>query len=1749
MADRFWVGGSGTWNTTSTTNWSTTSGGSSGASVPTSVDSVFFDQLGTYTVTCSGILACLDITVSTGTVSIAGSADFNISGSMFLAVGTTWPASGIVNFTSTTTGRTVTTNGATPGTGNTVNFQGIGGGWTLLSSLSTGTSSSVTVNAGTLNTNGFNVTAFSFSTVGSNSVKVVNLGSSTISAQTPGTSFNFSGTNTTVNAGTSTLNCPGTFTGLASDTGVFHNINFTNSSSNTINSNSRFNNVTVNAALNITGSNTFNNFTLTGPGSVGIVTITLGGTQTINGTLTTSNTAGNRRIFFSTTNYGMPQDLVVNSAPNITDCDFRGIHVYGTAAPISGTRIGNRGECRGITFSAPKTVYWSFALGGLWTDNAWATLIGGAVSTDNFPLPQDTGAIVNTGLNTSAVVATSGSTPYLSSVDMSARTNAMTFNVSGISPTCYGNWTNGSGTTLTTANTITFSGGGVQTITSAGKAFAQPITVDTYGGTVQLADALNIGFNTLTVTNGTFNTAGYAVTARDLVSSDANVKTINFGASTITLAPNISGTILNFATATNLNFNAGTSQLTINTTQTVTFAGGNKTFYNVSFVGTGSPLTTINNANTFNNLTFDAPASAALRPCVFSANQTINGILTVNGGSAVRRIFLQSDTVGTPRTLTVNSISAPDCDFRDITLVGAASGASPTRAGNCGGNSGITFPAPKTVYWNLAGTNSWLATGWAASSGGTPDINQFPLAQDTAVFDNAGAITEIRLQNNVIISGINAANRTTAMALNSFGGNSGIYGSIVLGSGVTVTSTSNPIAFSRNGTHTITSNGVQFGCPIAVSHPLANVQLADALSLDSFATLALNAGTFDAVTYNVTAGAFSGNATLTRLLMGSGTWTLSGTGTVWNLISGGTLIVGTSTILLSDTSSAARTFWGNGYYFNKLTIGGSTGTSTLTINNAVTFGEIDSTKTVPHTVRFTQNVDTTIGKWSIKGTPGNLVTVSSNSSGTAFNLSIAGPATSSIDYLSIRDCNVQATSFGEFYVGANSTNVSNNTRVIFAATPAPRTLYWVGGTGNWSDTNRWSLTSGVAAPVAIPTSLDAVIFNSDSSATAYTATIDAGVTLARCAAFTMAGPATNSITFSGTVPIAFNGNVSFAATGISRTYTGQMNLVGNGNHTFTTNGVTFANGWNIAGIGATWTLGSAFTNNNAGTTCNLTYGTLDTSVNNYNMSFSGFLSSTGSAARSLRLNGSTCSFGTNISGGVTQYNAINLTLIAGTSNIQVQANGTSWGTINGPVAFNNVTFTSTIASFFNINGTNTFNALSFAGRTNSNDIMFLTFNGNQTIGTLTLNPGGGANMRLFLRSDTIGTPRTLAVTTLTAGAADVDFRDIAVTGAAAPLTGTRFGDAKGNSGITFPAAKTVYWNLSAGGGWDQTGWALAAGTGAATAVNNFPLAQDTAVFQGLTGTLTSGATVTIGSSFNIGTIDMSARTTNTITLATGNASPTICGNWINGTGTTITGSGTITFAGRVAQTITSAGKTFPQFFVFNNPGGSVTLQDAFASSASGQFPFLAGTFNAALYNVTLSGAQISSTGDLVRTINFGSGTWTLGQGGSTFNASGTNFTALGTATLSFTAVTGKSFGGGGFNYSGITINQGGSGMLTISGDNTLKTVTSTFSASSAATINLNNNTHTLIEPWQATGQGSRVLTVTGLNNLAPAALIFSGAGPAANVNYLATSHIRVYPVNNSWYAGPYSTNIRSLGWVRTAAVTTTSAVSNFFLLS
>ena len=72
MANRYWVGADGAWDAT-TTHWSETSGGASGATVPTLSDDVYFDaSSGGGSVTLSGEKSCLAFTSTGFTGGIAG---------------------------------------------------------------------------------------------------------------------------------------------------------------------------------------------------------------------------------------------------------------------------------------------------------------------------------------------------------------------------------------------------------------------------------------------------------------------------------------------------------------------------------------------------------------------------------------------------------------------------------------------------------------------------------------------------------------------------------------------------------------------------------------------------------------------------------------------------------------------------------------------------------------------------------------------------------------------------------------------------------------------------------------------------------------------------------------------------------------------------------------------------------------------------------------------------------------------------------------------------------------------------------------------------------------------------------------------------------------------------------------------------------------------------------------------------------------------------------------------------------------------------------------------------------------------------------------------------------------------------------------------------------------------------------------------------------------------------------------------
>ena len=703
--------------------------------------------------------------------------------------------------------------------------------------------------------------------------------------------------------------------------------------------------------------------------------------------------------------------------------------------------------------------------------------------------------------------------------------------------------------------------------------------------------------------------------------------------------------------------------------------------------------------------------------------------------------------------------------------------------------------------------------------------------------------------------------------------------------------------------------------------------------------------------------------------------------------------------------------------------------------------------------------------------------------------------------------------------------------------------YWVGGTASWDGTagTKWSTTSGGGGGSAIPTSADDVFFDAASGAS--TVTIASGNT--GCKSLTCTG-FTGTLTGSATLSIA--GSFTLA-TGMTCSATGQWTITGSGTLTSAGKTLPFLL---INGSAITVNQGDAFTftsspTNNAGC-ISLNQGTYNT--NNYNITFNGTGNNSGGGidvssstnTRTMNFGSSTITITINSNNNVDYFTSstnTGLTFNAGTSTYICNNTGGSASSAfagNG-LTFYNVTFnnSSTDGTVIPITGANTFNNLTFSGRV-SDGLGNYTFADNQTInGTLTTSAGTNASMRSFIRSNTTGTSRTLtcAAVSLT----DADFQDITIAGAASPASGTRIGDCKGNSGITFAAAKTVYWNLAGAQNWNAVGWATSnTGTPAST---NFPLAQDTAVFDN-TGSVTG--IITINATWNTGTIDMSLRTS-AMTLANAQT-PNIYGNYLNGTGTTLSGTGIWLFAGRGAQQITANGRTITQSIHLNSLGGTLTLQDAVTTSrnTSGSITLINGTLdlNGKTLTSSANGSFLTSAG--TKNLTFNGGSLVIAGTGTGFNnAAPTGFTTTagtGTGSISMTSASAKTFAGGGSTFN-CALNQGGAGALTVSGANTFNYITNTYNAIGATTITFTAGTTQTVSNFTAVGTAGKLLTINSTSAGSQATL--SKSSGTVNANYLSIQDSNATG-GATWNAGANSVNVsNNTGWIF-------GFPGNFFLL-
>ena len=650
---------------------------------------------------------------------------------------------------------------------------------------------------------------------------------------------------------------------------------------------------------------------------------------------------------------------------------------WSAAAPVnftsscSGTTLTTTGSPAltvGMTVKSATNVSLGTISGG--SVNTWTVTIGGTYASQ-----------LMTGFTFGASAPISSDNAYF--IDASANTQTsnytVTMGVGAASPSCR-NFSK-SGAAITT----TFSAAATVDWNVYGSFICDPITKTVFtaadGANINLlatttGNAINtfsidlslfkVNFNSttggwilgtdlicnraITFLGGNFNTGNFNIEAGDMISSGTSTRVITLGTSTITLDGTPSPFV--FGTTTGLTLSAANSTL-IFTESGVTFEGGGLTYGTVSFTSTSTSTHSISGTNTFTNLTFANRSTDGFGQISIAANQTVTGTLTLGApNNAVRRIFVLSSTFGTQRTLTVGTCAAmTDIDFRDILITGAAAPVSGTRIADCKNNSGITFTAAKTVYLSsVSGANTnWYGTCWANTTGGTPDLFNFPLAQDTAIIDNSGATTGNGLRTGFTVtfgSGWNigslTSTRTSSYILSQLNQDLKIYGNLTLSSGITFDGTTSPtLTFNgQNSTQTITSNGKTIPqSSITVQSPGGTVRLLDALTqsfsaTSTSATFTLTSGTLDLNGFTLTAVAFNSSGSAVRTLAYGSTGKIVTTGGAG--ASQTVFTVSTSTNLTVTGSANVECFLTSGYS-NTLTIRAVSGGQTLPESNAINF--------------------------------------------------------------------------------------------------------------------------------------------------------------------------------------------------------------------------------------------------------------------------------------------------------------------------------------------------------------------------------------------------------------------------------------------------------------------------------------------------------------------------------------------------------------------------------------------------------------------------------------------------------------------------------------------------------------------------------------------------------------------------------------------------------------------------------------------
>lgn len=657
-----------------------------------------------------------------------------------------------------------------------------------------------------------------------------------------------------------------------------------------------------------------------------------------------------------------------------------------------------------------------YYLTGNWGDtSSWSAISGGA-GGETVPTVGDN---VFLDANSSGSL-TITSWVYFDNLDCTGYTNTLTLN-NGQRINLYGDtclFVAGMTFTLGGTGIIKFqSDASTCALTTAGHTMPD-IYIARVSGGVQFQDTITCA--DVTLESGTLDTNDQTCTWDSFDSNNSNTRTLDLGASAVEITDS-SSTVWDITTATNLTLTAGTSSIAFSGSSASVAFGSGLSYYDVAFTGGGNMSHSLS-PNAFNDFTI---TGTAVKTDTYShgssAKLIVNGTLSINGNSATNRLLVQSNTLGTARSIdgdSPSSISIDNVDFRDIAF-DVSTDLSAGSVGDCGGNSNITFTTSADQHWTSANGGNYSTSGnWTS---------RVPLPQDDVYFDNAFNASQTvtadmpRLGKSIDWTG---ATGSPTFALTST--ENTFYGSLTLISGMTLTSSQN-LNFEGRSSYSITSAGKSFGSTLGVYAYGGTYSLQDAFINTGF--MIVNTGTLDLNDFNCTVQKMQvdGSGTLT---MGSGTLACTRTSGVVFQNVGGTVNGETSTLNISNTGAGTKTLTGGNSTFGSITLAGGTGT--FEIDDSNTFNVF--TITPPATVEFENGETTTVSAFVSNGTSDDGITLRSDSAGSAFTLSDTS-GTNKVYYTSIKDSTAQGGARWLAYTTNGNTNVSGNTGWVFSPSP------------------------------------------------------------------------------------------------------------------------------------------------------------------------------------------------------------------------------------------------------------------------------------------------------------------------------------------------------------------------------------------------------------------------------------------------------------------------------------------------------------------------------------------------------------------------------------------------------------------------------------------------------------------------------------------------------------------------------------------